>query len=194
MKKIPWKKILGEFEIYIGAILFAIMTIILFIQVVSRYLFNHSFPWTEELATILFVWMTYLGCAGAVTRRKHLSIDALVSAMPFKVRKVMLIIADIIFALFAVYLIFPMSQMVVNYAAKNAVSSIMRFPKAVSYGMMPISMALIVIRIIPDIIKLAKEQENELGQSTPTLDLGALEAEAARIKAEKEAKRKEAGK
>ena len=188
MKKIPWKKIINEFEIYIGAVLFAIMTVILFAQVVSRYVFNHSITWAEELATMMFVWMVYLGCAGAITKRKHLSIEAFVTAMPFKVRKVLLIIDDIIFAVFAIYLIFPMMAMVQNYAAKGAVSAILRFPKAVSYGVMPFCMALIAIRTIPDIIKLAHEQEHELGQSQPTLDMAALEAEAAERKAKEEKK------
>lgn len=186
MSRIPWKKILSQFEIYIGAILFALMTIFLFAQVVSRYVFNHSIPWTEELSTIMFVWMVYLGCAGAITRRKHLCIDALVTALPFKVRRILLIIDDIVFAVFAVCLIFPMMDMVIGYAEKDAVSAIMRFPKAISYGVMPFSMALVAIRTIPDIKKLLREKEHELGQSEPTLDIPALEAEAAASKAEKE--------
>ena len=54
----------------------------------------------EEFATIMFVWMIYLAISAAVTYRKHLRIDFLLDMMPFKVKKVMLIISNVIFALF----------------------------------------------------------------------------------------------
>lgn len=186
MKNFSWKKFLNEFEIYLAALIFAIMTVLLFVQVVSRYVFNHSVTWAEELATIMFAWMVYLGCAGAVTRRKHLCIDAVVTAMPFKVRKVMLIIDDIVFAIFAIYMFFPMMTVVNNYLQKNAVSTILRIPKGVTYAMMPIAMVMICIRIVPDILKLIREEEKELGKSKPTLDMDALEAYAREQKALKE--------
>lgn len=187
--KFTLKKFLSEFEIYLGAILFATMTVLLFVQVVSRYVLGHAITWTEELCTIFFVWMVYLGCASAVTRRKHICIDAFVSVVPFKVRKVLLIIDDLIFAAFSIYIIFPMATITKSYLAKNAVSSILRFPKALSFGMMPICFILIVIRIIPDIIRLWNEKEHELGKSVPTMDMEKLEAEAAAIKAEKAARK-----
>lgn len=180
------KTFLGEFEIYIGAVLFAAMTILLFVQVVSRYVFNNSITWTEELCTIMFVWMVYLGCAGAITRRKHLRIDAFLVAMPFRVRKVLLIIDDIIFGIFSVYILIPMMQITTNYLVRGAVSPILRLPKFISYGMMPVCFVLIVIRIVPNIIRLIHEEEKDLGNTAPTIDMEALEAEAAAIKAEKE--------
>ena len=171
-------KFLNNFETYIGAVIFIVMTVLLFFQVVSRYVLHHSFTWTEELATILFVWMTYLGVAGAVTYRKHLKIDAFVSAVPFKVRRVLLIVSDIIFFGFSLYIIFPMMRLVNNFAARHAVSSIMKIPKSLSYVIMPLCFALTAIRLIQDIIRLSKEKEEDIGTSKPTIDMDALEKEA----------------
>ena len=74
------KKFLNEFEIYLGTIVFLVLTALLTIQVISRYVFNSAITWAEELAVIMFVWLIYLGVAGAVTNRKHLKIDALINA------------------------------------------------------------------------------------------------------------------
>ena len=90
--KITWKEIFNEFEIYIGTVVFVVLTVLLAIQVVSRFLLNHAFTWAEELAVIMFVWLIYLGVAGAVTNRKHLRIDALINVMPFKAKRVLLIL------------------------------------------------------------------------------------------------------
>ena len=57
------KYYLSHFEEYIAAILFGFTGILLAIQVFSRYVLNHSFAWTEELATLLFVHMIYCGIA-----------------------------------------------------------------------------------------------------------------------------------
>lgn len=186
-----WKKFLNEFEIYFGAALFIAMTILLFVQVVSRYVFHHSFTWTEEISTIFFVWMVYLGVVAAVLRRKHLRIDAFVEAMPFKVKKILLIISNIIFIGFCLYLIFPLMTMVQNFASRGAATALIKFPNAVAYGMLPLCFALTAIRLVQEIIRLAKEKEEDLGVSKPTIDMEALEREAAEIKAKKE---KEGGK
>lgn len=186
------KKFLNEFEIYFGAIIFIAMTVLLFIQVVTRYLLHRSFTWTEEIATIFFVWMVYLGVCSAVLRRKHLRIDAFVEAMPFKVKKVLLIISNIIFIAFLIYLIFPLMKMVQNYASRGAATPLLKFPNAVAYGMLPLTFALTCIRLVQEIIRLAKEKEEDLGVSKPTIDMAALESEAAALQAQK-AKKVEGG-
>ena len=58
------KKLLNHFEVYAGAGIFIIMTILLFVQVVTRYCFGHAVTWAEEVATILFgkpalIWLTF---------------------------------------------------------------------------------------------------------------------------------------
>lgn len=42
-----------------GALLVA-MTIIIMIQIISRYIFNNSISWSEELSKSLMVWTAFL--------------------------------------------------------------------------------------------------------------------------------------
>jgi TRAP-type C4-dicarboxylate transport system permease small subunit len=39
---------------------FALMVILVFAQVVTRYLTNNSLTWSEELSRFIMVWMVYL--------------------------------------------------------------------------------------------------------------------------------------
>lgn len=179
------KKLLNHFEVYAGAGIFIIMTILLFVQVVTRYCFGHAVTWAEEVATILFVWMVYLGVAAAVLSRKHLKIDAFVEILPFKAKKTLLIISNVIFLAFSLYIIFPMMSLVNNYAAKSAASPILKIPKALSYVVMPLCFLLTAIRLVQEIIRLSKEKEKELGVSKPIIDIAALEKEAEELARQK---------
>ena len=179
------KKLLNHFEVYAGAGIFIIMTILLFVQVVTRYCFGHAVTWAEEVATILFVWMVYLGVAAAVLSRKHLKIDAFVEMLPFKAKKTLLIISNVIFLAFSLYIIFPMMSLVNNYAAKSATSPILKIPKALSYVVMPLCFLLTAIRLVQEIIRLSKEKEKELGVSKPIIEIAALEKEAEELARQK---------
>ena len=179
------KKIFHEFiqrgELYLGCILFLAMMVLLTVQVISRYLGN-AITWTEELSSIMLVWMSYLGFAGAITSRKHLRIDAFINSWSFKVKKVLLIISNIVNALFSAALIVPMYNVIVTFAASNGVSPILRIHKAVSFSILPIS-----IRTVQECIRLSKEEEKTLGVGKPTFDVDALEQEYLKSQRGKEA-------
>ena len=164
---------------------------LLTVQVVSRYVFKHSFTWTEEAAVVMFVWLIYLGVAAAVTKRKHLKIDALITVLPFKGKKVLLILDNVICFGFCIGIVPPFTSIIRNQIEKNAVTSLLRWPKAVIYSIIPICMVLTCIRLVQDTIRLCKENEKELGQSKPTIDIEALERQAAALKAQKEQEQKE---
>ena len=148
-----------RFELYLGCVLFLAMMVLLTIQVCSRYLGN-AITWTEELSCIMLVWMSYLGFAGAITSRKHLRIDAFINSRSFKVKKILLIVSNVINALFSAALIVPMYRVIVTFHASAAASPILRIPKAVSFSILPFSMVLVIIRTVQECIRLSKEEEN----------------------------------
>lgn len=170
--------IFNEFEIYAGTAVFLVLTVLLTVQVVSRYLFNHAITWAEELAVILFVWLIYLGVAGAITHRKHLRIDAVINAVPFRVKRVLLILDNLITFGFCAYVIFPFSQLILNLMSSGTVTSLLRLPKWVIYSIVPFCLMLTCVRLVQDTVKLTRENETELGASKPTIDIAALEAQA----------------
>jgi TRAP-type C4-dicarboxylate transport system permease small subunit len=59
-----------------AATVIILMVLMVTVQVVSRYALHISLSYTEELVRYLFVWATFLGAAGAVRMRRHLSISS----------------------------------------------------------------------------------------------------------------------
>jgi len=63
-------------------IMIPVMTIIIFIQVVMRYIFLSPFVWSEELARYLLIWISCLGSAYAVRKGEHISITFIKDKFP----------------------------------------------------------------------------------------------------------------
>ena len=63
------------------AFLLAAMTLIIFGQVIARYIFNYSFVWAHELVTYLFAGLIFLGMAYGVRVGAHIGIDLLVKSL-----------------------------------------------------------------------------------------------------------------
>ena len=171
--KFHLRTFLDNFELYIAAICFIALTIMLTGQVVSRYVFKHSFTWMEEAATILFVWMIYLGVSSAVTKRKHLRIDFILDMVPFKAKRVMLILSNVIFAAFNVFISVIMFN-VITLLGKSQ-TTMLHLPQKLVYSIIPIGLLLSVIRLAEDTVKLMKEDKANLGASKPSMDLDECE-------------------
>jgi len=71
----------------IGAGLFAVLFLSLVVQVVRRFVFGTPAAWTEELASIAFVWMIFWGTAFAVPLSAHVAVDFVVPRFAPRVRR-----------------------------------------------------------------------------------------------------------
>lgn len=58
------------------------MTCIVFVSVAFRYVLNSPLTWSEELASLLFAWLTFIGAYVGFRSRSHISIDTLMIFLP----------------------------------------------------------------------------------------------------------------
>jgi tripartite ATP-independent transporter DctM subunit len=65
-----------------AAALVTVEVVVLLIGVSTRYFFGHPMVWTDELASILFLWLCLLGGVLALQRNEHMKLATLVSWMP----------------------------------------------------------------------------------------------------------------
>jgi len=78
---------LGRWAGLIGAGVFAVLFLSLVVQVVRRFVFGSPAAWTEELATIAFVWVIFWGTAFTVPLAAHVAVDFVVSRFAPRVRR-----------------------------------------------------------------------------------------------------------
>jgi TRAP-type C4-dicarboxylate transport system permease small subunit len=76
------------------AFLIAGMVAITLLQVVSRFM-DAGFEWTEELARLDLIYLTFFGSIVASQRSEHLRIEILVNALPARLRRAVRIAVDL---------------------------------------------------------------------------------------------------
>lgn len=59
----------------LGAVMFVLMFGAIVLQVVSRYVFNYPLGWSDEIATVGFVWVSFWAASCSVTLRDHATFD-----------------------------------------------------------------------------------------------------------------------
>jgi TRAP-type C4-dicarboxylate transport system permease small subunit len=82
-------------EVVIAACL-ALMVLLVFGNVVLRYVFNSGIPVSEEMSRWLFVWLTFLGGIVALREHAHLGTEILVSKLNATGKKVCLLTAYVL--------------------------------------------------------------------------------------------------
>ena len=55
--------------------------LLLGVTTTARYAFGHPFPWSDEAATLLFIWLAVLGAVVALRRGEHMRLTAFVRGM-----------------------------------------------------------------------------------------------------------------
>ena len=71
--------------------MFALMVIIIFVQVIMRKAGN-SLSWSEELGKFLFVWISWMGISLGQREGEHIKITMLTDRLPFRLADIVVII------------------------------------------------------------------------------------------------------
>lgn len=69
------------------ALLFGMMTLLTFANVIARYIFNSNILWSLELTVFLFGWMVLLGASYEVKKNAHLGVDMVINILPPHLRR-----------------------------------------------------------------------------------------------------------
>lgn len=78
------------------SLLLAAMVVTIFYQVVSRYIFNFSLVWAEELARGCFIWMVFMGLSYVERNDEPIKITILRDIMPTGIRSLMNLLSMIL--------------------------------------------------------------------------------------------------
>lgn len=142
-------KLLDEkFEEYFLVITLTISVILIFAQVVMRYVFSASLSWSEELARYLFLWQIWIGASFAAKKEKHLRTDILKTAVSKKYKNYVELIAIVIWLVFSIFLTYKSSLLVISIGKTHQLSPAMRMPMSYAYASVPFGCALMSIRLI----------------------------------------------
>jgi tripartite ATP-independent transporter DctM subunit len=90
-----------------AALLVLLEIVILLAGVVSRYVFDSPLTWSDELASILFLWLAMLGAVIALRRGEHMRLTTLVDRLKPQTKQWVTLGAELVVATFVLEIILP---------------------------------------------------------------------------------------
>lgn len=145
-----------KFDEAIAAILLLVMTLLAFMNVLSRYMLHISISFTEEITTNMFGLMTFIGAAIAMKRGKHLGLTIITDHLPEKAVRLLTIFSNFIgIGMFTVILI-QSSFMVRDEYVSGALSAGMQWPIWIYGCIVPFGSLILIAIFIMEIVKLLK--------------------------------------
>jgi len=85
------------------AISVAVVFVVTFLQVISRFVFRLPIPWSTDVIRLAFVYTVFLGAAIGMREKGHLNVDVIFNALPEKIRKITGIGINILLLLFLLF-------------------------------------------------------------------------------------------
>lgn len=74
---------------YVLVILFSAMVLIIFGNVFLRFVFLYPLHWSEELSTLLFVWIVFIGAAALQRNEKNIAVELIYSRVSPRAQTIM---------------------------------------------------------------------------------------------------------
>ena len=131
----------------------ATIAVVIFIQVIMRYVFHNSLSWSEELARYCFIWLIYLGAGYGARYIQHIKIEAALRMYPKAVRPYIVLLGDLLVLSLAVYIVISgvqLTELQLHYG-KN--SPALGISMAVVNAAPAVGFALVVVRQVQNIFK-----------------------------------------
>ena len=151
----PWARRAEKVLDVLAVALFAAMFGAIILQIVLRYVFNAPLVWTDEFASYLFVWISFLGWTMATRKRIHIGIGIVADRLPARGRRLLhgfWCVATIAFAL--VLLVVG-----VIITRRNADVQMVSLDYAIwpVYAVVPIAALFLVLYGVRDLVTIIRE-------------------------------------
>ncbi len=155
-------KMLKRLDEWLIAILLAAMTLLTFLQVVMRYVFNSGFTWAVELTGVLFAFMIFIGISYGVRVGAHIGVDALVRLFPPLPRRIVSIVAVLLSLIYAGLVIFGSTLYVLKMKSAGIELDDLPVQIWMVRAILPIGFILLAIRFLPVLYNLLTGKSDQL--------------------------------
>ena len=134
------------------AVLLGGLSLLMFVQVVMRYVFNSSIVWSEEVPRIMLIWLVFVGLATTM-KGKHLIIDV-VRERPW------ITVVSIIFK-WALLIFFVYYGTILTIKVSGQTMPITKISRSWQYAAAPVGAALALALGVDEILDLFRSSGKE---------------------------------
>jgi TRAP-type C4-dicarboxylate transport system permease small subunit len=126
------------------------MSVVVFLQIFFRFVIYVPFPWSEECARYLMIWMGMLGSAVALRYGRHIGVTVLVERMPQQVYRYVIMGIQLVMIGFLVIVAKEgITLAVFNFSQR---SPALEIPMFYPYIAIPVGAALMILELCADLL------------------------------------------
>lgn len=140
-----------------GAIIFS--SLLLFINVITRYVFLYPIYWAEELCRYLMVWMIFIGASQVTLRGGHVAVDIVPRLLPKRANLVLAFLVNGISIGFCIVLAYFAYKQMMRVKIARQVSPAMELPMWVAYLAIPLGTLLMSVRYLQQMFLRARGKD-----------------------------------
>ncbi len=148
-------RLVKALEILCG-LLVAMIVLLVFTQVLARYVLNASMAWNEEATRLLFIYVIFFGFVVAVRTGRNLHVEVLVDCLPAGPRRWLRILVHGVMAVFLAVVTWQGTLMAQHVAAQRTPA--LQISKAFFYLPIPAASLLLLGYLGARIIALCQER------------------------------------
>jgi len=134
----------AEAIILIGFV--SVMTGVVFLQVLYRYVLTQPLHWSEEMARYLFVWLSILGATLGLQKRGHFGLEILFRMLPQQMRRLVGFLILLLVGALVVVILVSGIELVEKTASQE--SPAMGIPMGWAYACLPVGAALMAFHLL----------------------------------------------
>ena len=155
-----------------AALLVVAEVVVLLMGVTSRYVFHEPLVWSDELASILFLWLAMLGSIVAFQRGEHMRMTAIVGKLEPKKRAFLDLIAVASAIGFLAFVVHPAYE----FAADEVfvTTPAMGIPNSWRAAALPIGMGMMLLVGTIQLFRLGRTKDVALALGAVALVMGAM--------------------
>jgi C4-dicarboxylate transporter, DctQ subunit len=129
-----------------GTIIFT--SLLLFVNVVMRYVFMMPIYWAEELVRYLMVWLVFIGASQVTSWGGHIAVDILPRFLSKRGNLILAFAVNMVCIAFCGVLAYYSLEQMLRVKAAHQVSPAMELPMWLAYAAIPAGTVLMLIRYI----------------------------------------------
>ncbi len=154
----------NRFEKVVLGVIMCMLIIMGFVQVLFRFVLEMSLAWAVELMTFLMIWVAYLGASAATNERKHIIVSMFVDLLPKRLRIGFTVFSQILWLACSIAMAYLGWDITMNYIDRGAVTLGGQYPYWCASIAIPISMALMAIRVVVLIVHTLRGERDVISQ------------------------------
>jgi len=156
-----WSRHLDNFEEYFCVASLAVMTLLVFVQVIMRYVFSNSLSWSEEVARYIFLWLSWVGASYAVRERAHFRVEIVINRIKGVPHWALEYVVLVSWFLTSFSFVWLGTELVLFLIENEQVSPAIELPMQWAYACMPCGCAMMCMRLVLEFIKLRRRSAEE---------------------------------